>query len=89
MNTPLDRALQIVEDDGHVIWDADLTEHAPEGDRKDQDAVKFADAVATFHGLSRSGDVTSHLIYGNYCSKEVRKPTFTNKRLTQGIIGLR
>jgi N-acetylated-alpha-linked acidic dipeptidase len=71
MNTPLERTLQIVENNGAVLWDADLKEHAPEGDDKDQDAVKHADAVPTFHGLSVSGDVTGHLIDGNYCSKDV------------------
>ncbi|KAF5363622.1 hypothetical protein D9756_000320 [Leucocoprinus leucothites] len=70
MNTPLERAVQIVEDDGSVLWDADLKEHAPEGDNKDQDAAKYADAVPTFHGLSISGDVTGYLVDGNYCSKE-------------------
>jgi N-acetylated-alpha-linked acidic dipeptidase len=68
MNTPVDHALQIVEDDGSVLWDADLTEHAPEGDDY---AVRYADAVPAFHGMSFTGDVTGHLIYGNYCSKEV------------------
>ncbi|KXN89501.1 Glutamate carboxypeptidase 2 [Leucoagaricus sp. SymC.cos] len=70
MNTPLERALQILEDDNSVLWDADLKEHAPEGDDKDQDAVKYADAVPTFHGLSANGDVTGHLVDGNYCSKD-------------------
>ncbi|KAJ3576240.1 hypothetical protein NP233_g572 [Leucocoprinus birnbaumii] len=71
MNTPLDRTLQIVDHDGSVLWEADLKEEAPEGDDKDQDAAKYADAVPTFHGFSISGDVTGHLIDGNYCSKEV------------------
>lgn len=71
MNTPLERALQIVDGDGSVVWSADLKEHAPKGDDKDPDAVKYADATPTFHGLSTSGDVTGHLIDGNYCTKDV------------------
>ncbi|KAJ3576237.1 hypothetical protein NP233_g571 [Leucocoprinus birnbaumii] len=88
MNTPLDRALQILEDDGSVLWDADLKEHAPEGDDKDQDAVKYADAVPTFHGLSISGDVTGHLIDGNYCSKEDYDKLATDGAPLEGSIVL-
>lgn len=76
MNTPLERALQIVDDEGNVVWNADLKERAPEGDNKDPDAVKYSDAVPTFHGLSISGDVTGHLIDGNYCTKEVSLQPF-------------
>lgn len=71
MNTPLERTLQIVDDDGSVVWNADLKEHAPQGDDKDPDAAKYADAVPTFHGYSISGDVTGHLVDGNYCTKDV------------------
>ncbi|KAF9006517.1 Zn-dependent exopeptidase [Cyathus striatus] len=53
MNTPLDRSLQVLDEDGSVLWDADLTEHA---DDTDPEAGKYADAVPTFHGLSKGGD---------------------------------
>ncbi|THU79246.1 transferrin receptor ectodomain, apical domain-containing protein [Dendrothele bispora CBS 962.96] len=69
MNTPLDRNLQALDDDGKVIWEADLTEHA---DDTDSAAGKYADAVPTFHGLSRGGDVSGKLIYANYGLKEVK-----------------
>lgn len=71
MNTPLERFLQITDHNGKVIWNADLKEHVPKGDHADPDAAEYADDVPTFHGLSVSGDVTGHLIYGNYCTKDV------------------
>ncbi|ESK92204.1 glutamate carboxypeptidase [Moniliophthora roreri MCA 2997] len=67
MNTPLDRALQALNDNGEVIWEADLEEHAEEGD---PDAAKYSNAVPTFHGLSSAGDVKGQLIYANYGLKE-------------------
>ncbi|KAF5360315.1 hypothetical protein D9758_009125 [Tetrapyrgos nigripes] len=67
MNTPLERNLQALDDDGNVLWEADLTEHA---DETDSDAGKHADAVPTFHGYSRGGDVSGKLIYANYGLKE-------------------
>lgn len=71
MNTPLERSLQILDHRGNIIWDADLKEHAPEGGHADPDAAEYADEIPTFHGLSVSGDVTGHLIHGNYCTKDV------------------
>ncbi|EKM79985.1 hypothetical protein AGABI1DRAFT_72743 [Agaricus bisporus var. burnettii JB137-S8] len=71
MNTPLERALQILNDDGTIAWEADLKEH---GDDRDPDAAKFEDAVPTFHGYSVSGDVTGHLVYCDYCTKDARAP---------------
>ncbi|KAJ6628907.1 hypothetical protein B0H10DRAFT_1940270 [Mycena sp. CBHHK59/15] len=54
MNTPLDRSLQALDEDGKVIWEAALEEVA---DDTDPEAGKYFDAVPTFHGLSPSGDV--------------------------------
>ncbi len=54
MNTPLDRAVQALDDEGNVIWDADLTEHT---DDTDPEAGKYYDFVPAFHGLSKGGDV--------------------------------
>ena len=67
MNSPLDRSLQIIGSDGSVVWDADLVE---DGDPGDPEAAKYRDAVPTFHGLSRDGDVQGQLIYANYGRKE-------------------
>ncbi|EEB95921.1 hypothetical protein MPER_05034 [Moniliophthora perniciosa FA553] len=68
MNTPLDRALQALNDNGEVLWEADLEERAEDGD--DPDAAKYSNAVPTFHGLSSAGDVKGQLIYANYGLKE-------------------
>ena len=54
MNTPLDRTLQALDDNGEVVWEADLDEHGEDGD---PDAAKYSNAVPTFHGLSSAGDV--------------------------------
>ena len=67
MNTPLDRALQIINEDGETVWDADLVE---DGDPLDPEAAKYRDYVPTWHGLSRDGDVEGQLIYANYGRKE-------------------
>ncbi|GJE84351.1 Zn-dependent exopeptidase [Phanerochaete sordida] len=67
MNTPLDRALQIIDEDGQAIWDADLVE---DGDPLDPDAAKYRDYIPTWHGLSCDGDVSGQLVYANYGRKE-------------------
>lgn len=67
MNTPLDRSLQIIGEDGKAVWDADLVE---DGDPRDPEAAKYKDSVPTFHGLSHGGEVEGLLIYANYGRKE-------------------
>ncbi|KAL0949286.1 hypothetical protein HGRIS_009363 [Hohenbuehelia grisea] len=67
MNTPLERRLVVVADNGSIVWEADLEEKA---DPTDPDAHKYSEAVPTFHGLSRGGDVTGPLIYANYGTQE-------------------
>jgi N-acetylated-alpha-linked acidic dipeptidase len=67
LNTPLDRSLQILGDDGKPVWSADLVEH---GDERDPEAAKYADAVPTFHGLSKGATVEGQLIYANYGTKD-------------------
>ncbi|KAF8969499.1 hypothetical protein BDZ97DRAFT_248222 [Flammula alnicola] len=67
MNTPLERTLQVVDDDGAVLLDTSLVEFS---DFTDPDAAKYYDDVPTFHGLSRGGDVTGTLVDGNYCTQE-------------------
>ena len=67
LNTPLEFSLQILDDDGKAVWSADLLE---QGDERDPEAAKYADAVPTFHGFSKGGDVEGQLIYANYGTKE-------------------
>ena len=67
MNTPLDRSLQILGDDGSVVWDADLVE---DGDPADPEAHKYKDYIPTWHGLSAEGDVEGQIIYANYGTQD-------------------
>lgn len=67
LNTPLERTLQILSDDGRPVWSADLVE---KGDERDPEAAKYADAVPTFHGLSKGGEAEGPLIYVNYGTRE-------------------
>lgn len=68
MNSPLDRSLEILNDDGSVSWKADIEEVTEE--EMDPDAGKYALAVPVFHGLSRGGEVQGKLVYVNYGRKE-------------------
>ena len=67
MNSPLNRSVDILDEDGKSVWSADLVEKA---DEQDPDAFKYADAVPTFHGLSLGGNVEGKLVYANYGRKE-------------------
>lgn len=67
MNTPLDRTLQILDDDGSSLWDADLVE---DGDPLDPEAAKYKDYIPTWHGLSRNGTAEGEIIYVNYGTQE-------------------
>ncbi|KAG8988073.1 hypothetical protein FRB90_002974 [Tulasnella sp. 427] len=66
LNTPLERELQIIGDDGNVAWNADVEEV---GDIADP-AGRFAKTIGAWHGLSKAGDVTGKLVYVNYGRKE-------------------
>lgn len=68
MNTPLDRSLEILDDDGTVAWKADLEEVTE--NILDPEAGKYATAVPTFHGLSRGGEVQGKVVYVNYGRKQ-------------------
>ena len=68
LNSPLDRSLQILGDDGNAVWTADLEEDA---DPLDEDAHKYGGHVLAWHGLSRDGEVEGQLVYANYGTKEV------------------
>ena len=54
LDTPLDRHLQILADDGSVVWNADVEETNESGDP----AGEYARTIGAWHGLSKSGDVT-------------------------------
>jgi N-acetylated-alpha-linked acidic dipeptidase len=66
LNTPLDRRLEILGDDGMPVWQANLEEVA---DEADPEAHKYADEIAAFHGLSANGEVEGKLVYANYGRK--------------------
>jgi N-acetylated-alpha-linked acidic dipeptidase len=66
LNTPLDRSLEILGDDGSTVWKAELEESA---DQLDGDAHTYADSVGAWHGLSRDGQAEGRLIYANYGTK--------------------
>jgi len=68
LNTPLNRSLSIVNDQGVVEWEADLEE---DGDMRDPEANKYRTSVPAWHGLSKDGDITGELIYANYGDQEV------------------
>lgn len=55
MDTPLDRSVEILDEQGNAVWTADLVE---DGDPGDPEAAKYRDYVPTWHGLSRDGDVS-------------------------------
>ncbi|KAG1783082.1 hypothetical protein EV702DRAFT_1060137 [Suillus placidus] len=63
LNSPLDRSLEILGDDGNPVWSAELEEVA---DETDPYAFKSANAVPTWHGISRGGQAEGKLIYAHY-----------------------
>jgi N-acetylated-alpha-linked acidic dipeptidase len=67
MNTPLDRSLELIGDDGSIVWTADLVE---DGDPRDPEAAKYRDYVPTWHGCSFGGEAEGELVYVNYGTKE-------------------
>ena len=67
MNTPLDRGLEIIDDNGSTLWAADLVE---DGDPRDPEAAKYKDYVPTWHGCSFGGEAEGELVYVNYGTKE-------------------
>lgn len=66
LNTPADRSLEILGDDGQTAWKAELEEIA---DELDSDAHTYADAVGAWHGLSKDGVAEGRLIFVNYGRK--------------------
>ena len=66
LNTPLDRSLEILGEDGTAVWKADLEEV---GDQLDSDAYEHAKSIGAWHGLSCDGEAEGRLIYVNYGRK--------------------
>ncbi|KAF8320112.1 Zn-dependent exopeptidase [Clavulina sp. PMI_390] len=62
LNSPVERAVQVLDDSGSVLWDADVDEPLIEGDP----AGKYARDVPAWHALSATGDVAGPAIYVNY-----------------------
>lgn len=75
LNSPLDRSLDILADDGAVIWSADLLE---DGDPGDKVAHEYRTAVPPFHALSADGDATGQLVYANYGNKQASYAHYPN-----------
>ncbi|KAH9942546.1 hypothetical protein B0H21DRAFT_523058 [Amylocystis lapponica] len=67
MNTPLDRSLAILEEDGSTAWAAELEEAA---DATVPEAGQHAEAVPAWHGLSRGGEAKGRLVYADYGRKQ-------------------
>jgi hypothetical protein len=63
LNSPINASVQVVGKKGKVLWEADLKEHA---DEKDPEAAQYSNAIPTFHGLSKGGNVTGKV--GRMCS---------------------
>ncbi len=59
LDTPLDRTLDILGQDGQTIWSADLTE---DGDPLDEDAAKYRDFIPAWHGLSGHGTAEGQVV---------------------------
>jgi len=66
LNTPTERKLEILNEDGTPFWSANVEETPAEGDP----AGQWHDAVGAWHGLSKGGDVQGKLIHANYGTKE-------------------
>ncbi|KAG8832874.1 hypothetical protein FRC17_000444 [Serendipita sp. 399] len=66
LNTGLERKVEILNDNGGVEWSADLEE---DQDPADPDAARYHDAIPTWHGLSKDGDVTGPIVYAKYGRK--------------------
>lgn len=59
MNTPLDRGVEILDENGKSVWTAQLEEFS---DETDPEAAKYYTAVPAFHGFSKDGEAEGQLI---------------------------
>ncbi|QRV76487.1 vacuolar protein sorting-associated protein [Ceratobasidium sp. AG-Ba] len=66
LNSPAERKLEILNDDGTAFWSANVEETPAEGDP----AGEWHDAIGAWHGFSKGGDVQGKLVYANYGSKK-------------------
>ncbi|KAH7911572.1 hypothetical protein BJ138DRAFT_1006369 [Hygrophoropsis aurantiaca] len=67
LNTPLERQLEILGDDGKPVWSAQLEEVS---DETDPDAHEYAETIPTWHGISRGGEAVGKLVYAHYGRKQ-------------------
>ncbi|KAI0700724.1 Zn-dependent exopeptidase [Cytidiella melzeri] len=67
MNTPLKHSVEILGDDGHVLWSAPLEEVV---DKTDPYTAEHVNAISAFHGFSRSGEVQGKLVFANYGTQQ-------------------
>lgn len=67
LNTGTQQKLEILADDGTVIWSARLEENGDEGD---PDARKYHNSIPTWNGLSKDGDVKGRLVSVKYGRKQ-------------------
>ncbi|KAG8744905.1 hypothetical protein FRC10_009275 [Ceratobasidium sp. 414] len=65
LDTPGERKLEILDDDGSVLWSADLEEKFEEGDP----AGKWHDNLGAWHALSKGGEARGKLVYAGYGRK--------------------
>jgi N-acetylated-alpha-linked acidic dipeptidase len=67
LDKPLDPSLEIIGEDGEIAWTATLKE---ESDDTDPEAGRYKDAIPTWHGSSRAGEVVGKLVHVNYGTKK-------------------
>lgn len=65
-NLPTGHSLEILDDDGHAVWTAELEEEA---DTTDPEAGEHRLDVPVFHGFSKDGEATGRLIHVGYGRK--------------------
>ncbi|KAG9124463.1 hypothetical protein FRC07_011555 [Ceratobasidium sp. 392] len=66
LNTPGERKLEIINEDGTPFWSANVDETPAEGDP----AGQWHNVVGAWHGLSRGGDVQGRIVHVNYGTKK-------------------
>ncbi|KAG9124461.1 hypothetical protein FRC07_011553 [Ceratobasidium sp. 392] len=65
LDAPSERRLEILGDDGSVLWSADLEEKFEPGDP----AGEWHDSLGAWHAFSKSGEVRGKLVYAGYGRK--------------------
>ncbi|KAI0796917.1 Zn-dependent exopeptidase [Abortiporus biennis] len=86
MTKPLDRRLEILDEiSGQIVWTANLEEIPGE---LDEDAVKYANAVPAFHGMSHAGEAKGKLVYAKYGRPEDYETLISNGISLAGSIVL-